>query len=118
MAYTKTTWVNSSAPPINATNLNKIEDGIEKATDIIGQESVTTTSWTATTVSVFLQKKDVSITGVTSNDFPIIAFNAESFEDAFDAGITYIESFNGGITLYADEIPASTLTFDYVITKG
>jgi hypothetical protein len=28
MAYVKTTWVNSSAPPINATNLNKIEDGI------------------------------------------------------------------------------------------
>jgi hypothetical protein len=28
MAYTKTTWLNGSAPPINAANLNKIEDGI------------------------------------------------------------------------------------------
>lgn len=28
MTYTKTTWVNGSAPPINATNLNNIEDGI------------------------------------------------------------------------------------------
>lgn len=29
MAYTKTTWVNDGAPAINATNLNKIEQGIE-----------------------------------------------------------------------------------------
>lgn len=28
MAYTKTNWVNDSAPAINATNLNKIEQGI------------------------------------------------------------------------------------------
>lgn len=28
MTYTKTVWINSSAPAINATNLNKIEDGI------------------------------------------------------------------------------------------
>lgn len=31
MAYSKTTWVNNSAPAINATNLNKIETGIEGA---------------------------------------------------------------------------------------
>ena len=29
MAYTKTTWVNDTTPAINATNLNKIEQGIE-----------------------------------------------------------------------------------------
>ena len=28
MAYTKTTWVNNSAPAISAENLNKIEQGI------------------------------------------------------------------------------------------
>lgn len=28
MAYTKTNWVNNQSPPINATNLNKIEQGI------------------------------------------------------------------------------------------
>lgn len=28
-AYSKTTWTNSSAPAINADNLNKIENGIE-----------------------------------------------------------------------------------------
>jgi hypothetical protein len=31
LAYTKTTWVNNSTPALNATNLNKIETGIEGA---------------------------------------------------------------------------------------
>ena len=31
MAYTKTTWVNNSTPALNATNLNKIEQGIYDA---------------------------------------------------------------------------------------
>lgn len=31
MAYTKTTWVNDQAPPINASNLNKMEQGIYDA---------------------------------------------------------------------------------------
>ena len=31
MAYTKTTWNNNAAPPINADNLNKIEQGIYDA---------------------------------------------------------------------------------------
>lgn len=33
MAYTKTTWVDNSEPPINAENLNKIEQGIYDAHD-------------------------------------------------------------------------------------
>lgn len=31
MAYTKTNWVNQQEPPINAQNLNKIEDALEEA---------------------------------------------------------------------------------------
>ena len=30
MSYTKTTWVNNSSPKINATNLNNIENQLEK----------------------------------------------------------------------------------------
>jgi len=33
MSYTKTTWVNGSAPPISAANLQNIEDGIETLDD-------------------------------------------------------------------------------------
>jgi hypothetical protein len=33
--YTRTSWVNDSAPAINASNLNKIENGIYDATEAI-----------------------------------------------------------------------------------
>jgi hypothetical protein len=35
MAYTPTAWVNGTTPAINATNLNKIETGIDEAHDDI-----------------------------------------------------------------------------------
>ena len=31
MSYNRTVWVNDSVPAINAENLNKIENGIEKS---------------------------------------------------------------------------------------
>lgn len=37
--YTKTTWVNNQAPSINATNLNKIEEGIEDAIEGVNSNS-------------------------------------------------------------------------------
>jgi hypothetical protein len=46
MAYTKTVWVNSSAPAINATNLNKIEDGIFN-----NDAAITTASGTVSTLT-------------------------------------------------------------------
>ena len=51
MAYTKTNWNNNTAPYINATNLNKIEQGIydndtaiTKTTNIIGYDEYDSTS--------------------------------------------------------------------------
>ena len=42
MSYTKTTWINGAVPAINATNLNKIEDGIADAfQEIIDSKAVT-----------------------------------------------------------------------------
>ena len=35
MAYTKTTWVNGSAPAINASNLQNIEDAVDNLDDIL-----------------------------------------------------------------------------------
>ena len=54
--YTKTTWVNGSVPAVSATNLNKIETGIDTATAITGQTSTTNPGWTATTDAGFAVK--------------------------------------------------------------
>jgi len=40
MTYTKTVWVNGTAPAINATNLNKIENQLEKTIDTDGSQII------------------------------------------------------------------------------
>ena len=40
MTYSKTTWVNNTAPALNSTNLNKMETGIDEAHDSV--ENITT----------------------------------------------------------------------------
>jgi hypothetical protein len=40
LAYTVTTWVNGTAPAVNATNLNKIETGISDNDTAITEKTV------------------------------------------------------------------------------
>jgi len=117
--YTKTTWVNGSAPAVNATNLNKIETGIETATPLTGQVATGTTSWTTTTTAGFARFKDVAIAGVTATMYPEVFFTAASYTIAQDAEIgPYCETYAGGIRLFAQSIPTGTVTFDYVVVRG
>lgn len=56
MAYTKTNWVNDQAPAINATNLNKIENGIFNndaiITSIMTTLGINATTWVSTNTYV------------------------------------------------------------------
>lgn len=116
--YTKTTWVNGSSPAVSASNLNKIEGGIETATPITGQVATSTASWTTTTTAGFARFKDVAIAGVTTTMYPTVAFTTASYVTAVDANIALCETYAGGIRLYADAVPSGTVTFDYVVIRG
>jgi hypothetical protein len=109
--------VNGSAPAVSANNLNKIESGIDLATTITGQTSVTTASWTATTDAGFAAKKNVTIAGVTSTMRAEVLFIPQSFAAAQNANVGYATTYDGGITLYADNAPSETLFFDYIVVK-
>ena len=86
MAYTKTNWVNGSAPAINAANLNKIEQGIADCADqldadhfapgevfnrtypsILPCAGLVTTSTTTVYFTISLPKKLDNVTSVTVN---------------------------------------------------
>lgn len=59
MSYTKTTWVNNAAPAINATNLNKIENGIATNDTAIGDISQLETTATDLTSAVNENKESI-----------------------------------------------------------
>lgn len=67
MTYSKTAWVNSGAPAINATNLNKIEQGVydaSTAVDAINAELGTNPSGSEATVVARLDAMDATIAGI------------------------------------------------------
>lgn len=84
-----------------------------------GQVTTDTTSWVSSTgTGQFTYKKNIAITGITTADYPDIRFTVSSYTTASTAGISYVETYAGGITLYASAIPTASITFDYVIMKG
>ncbi len=130
--YSKTTWVNGSSPAINATNLNKIEDGIfatitqDGSTSMSGQfvtiaGSATTPSIAPTgdsNTGVFFSGADVinlSSGGtriMTASTSSIAITNSQIFVNAGTAGTPSISPTGDGNTgIYfsaADEVTIAT----------
>lgn len=94
MAYTKTNWVNDSSPYIDAANLNKIEQGIEDAHNMLG--------FTDADVRATLMTGLIPINGTpTANDSLLVAIGKlmngtimESFDVATNSGWSNISSGN------------------------
>ena len=130
--YVKTTWVNGSSPAINATNLNKIEDGIFASITRDGSTSMSgqfvTISGSATTPSIaptgdsntgiFFSGADVinlSSGGtriMTASTSSIAITNSQIFVNAGTAGTPSISPTGDGNTgIYfsaADEVTIAT----------
>jgi hypothetical protein len=130
--YVKTTWVNGSSPAINATNLNKIEDGIFASITQDGSTSMSgqfvTISGSATTPSIaptgdsntgiFFSGADVinlSSGGtriMTASTSSIAITNSQIFVNAGTAGTPSISPTGDGNTgIYfsaADEVTIAT----------
>lgn len=85
MTYTKTVWVNSSAPAINATNLNKIENGI-----FDNDAEITIVSGTVSTLISSLSTVSSSVSTLTTN------FNNHVVESSHVGGRFYAYNSIGG----------------------
>lgn len=66
--YTKTTWANGTAPALNATNLNNMEDGIEAACNGVDQLAEDVDSVEQT---VQQQTQDIEDLGTNFNNFKL-----------------------------------------------
>jgi len=120
--YSKTTWVNGSAPALSATNLNKIETQYETAqadfAPIVGTASVTTTSWTTDSTAGFTFRAVATTSPSSATYVPTVNFALASYVAAVDAGISFVQSTASGIILRAVSKPTVTINFDYVYIKG
>lgn len=113
MSYTKTNWVNDQAPAINATNLNKIENGIfnndNNISSINGTLGVDTNTWVGTTaygegdIVIYNDKIYQNISGTSTTTNPaedttnwdeITIFDTDSINDDLIDKTKFIKNTN------------------------
>lgn len=109
MTYTKTVWVNGSAPAINATNLNKIEDGI-----FDNNAEITIVSGTVSTLVSSLATVSSSVSTLTSDFDEHLESVMPHEKFAFKEEITYTsEKITQVDTLIADVLrKREIITYD------
>lgn len=84
-----------------------------------GSITVDNTNWVSGTYGGGMAyRKTVPITGVTATDtvgfYPTLATK----EIAQKANVSHLESYAGGVYLYAKSIPSGSITFDYRVIRG
>lgn len=132
MAYTKTQWANDTAPAINATNLNKIEQGIfnndTNISGINGTIGVDTNTWIGTTaygegdIVIYNDKIYQNISGTSTTTNPaedttnwneITIFDTDSINDDLIDKTKFINnsSTNSGVKTYSCDYINNTNTY-------
>lgn len=102
--YTKTTWVNGTSPAINATNLNKIETGIEAA---IVQDGSTSMSGQFITISGTAGTPSIAPTGDSNTG---IFFNAADTINLASGGATVITVSTVSVAISTPTVTANGVT--------
>lgn len=115
--YNGSAWVAldaANADTVGGLTVGQIQAGVLAK----GQVSTDNTGWVASGNTELPQKKNVAIASVTTADKAIVDFTLATLAIATEAGITYQETYDGGVTLFAANAPSGTVTFDYAIIKG
>lgn len=99
--------------------IKELDEYILQAKDLneYGTGTITTTNWN-TSSGGYRYQKDISISGLTSNQIINITIDKNSMTTAIDAVLCPTnDSYDGGFTIYAQFIPKSNINFSYTILK-
>lgn len=115
MSYTKTNWVNDSAPAINATNLNKIEQGIKDSADWIDSQYFSVGETFTQNYPAILPCAGLVTTSTTTVFFTVVLpkklDNVSSFTvDALTGGMRGISGYVNGTSDSSDLTSGYTLS--------
>lgn len=80
-----------------------------------GSASVATSSWAASGITAYPYKADISVTGITANDYPTVAFaQAEAASGNYSPEC---DTSAGTLTIYAKAVPSGAITITYMIIQ-
>ena len=80
-----------------------------------GSVSVATSSWAASGITAYPYKADITVTGITANDYPTVAFaQAEAVSGNYSPEC---DTSAGTLTIYAKAVPSAAITISYMILQ-
>lgn len=80
-----------------------------------GSASVATSSWAASGITAYPYKADITVTGITANDYPTVAFGqAEAASGNYSPEC---DTSAGTLTIYAKAVPSAAITISYMIIQ-
>lgn len=80
-----------------------------------GSVSVATSAWAASGITAYPYKADISVTGITANDYPTVAFaQAEATSGNYSPEC---DTSAGTLTIYARAVPSGAITITYMIIQ-
>lgn len=117
--YTAPTFSNNTSPAINATNLNNLAKCAEGNQSLVYQNrTVATSAFSAdATYANWPYRAAIAITGVTTSMVPTVVFAPDDAASGMFANVA--STYNGGVYIYANAIPAGTITIPTIVcVKG
>lgn len=80
-----------------------------------GSATVATSAWAASGISAYPYKADITVTGITANDYPTVAFaQAEAVSGNYSPEC---DTSAGTLTIYAKAVPSGAITISYMIIQ-
>ena len=80
-----------------------------------GSASVATSAWAASGITAYPYKANITVTGITANDYPTVAF---AQADAVSGNYSpECDTSAGTLTIYAKAVPSAAITISYMILQ-
>lgn len=80
-----------------------------------GSVTVATSAWAASGITAYPYKANITVTGITANDYPTVAFGQA---DAVSGNYSpECDTSAGTLTIYAKAVPSAAITISYMIIQ-
>ena len=99
----------------NGTGLKAETNTVTFCRKYAGSATVATTAWAASGITAFPYKADIAITGITTDDYPVVSFAAtEATSGNYSSECA---TGSGTLTIYAKTAPSAAITITYMIIQ-
>lgn len=99
----------------NATGSKAVTNSVTFCKKYSGSATVATSAWAASGITAYPYKADITISGITANDYALVSFaSTEASSGNYDTGC---DTSADTLTIYARTVPSGAITISYMIIQ-